>query len=602
MNILTSINPVMTSVFAGLMIGVFVLVLFGKRIAGLIGNIWNHSQVPGAAAQPVAAPAPRPTLTGLSWIIATTHRSVSQLIGLIMSFASLIAIVLSVICAVGGITLIVYQQYGNLTLTLAAGVATSILALLIENASINALKTIRLANEEIAQAEQAHNEQIVKHMEDQFEEDAREFAKINHQTLTKEEVESMKRAASLKQQARKQFEKKRRGLMREQTRTARHNRRASIPFAVIGILFSATAGGLFWHTLLSSLALWINITVGTMFALAVSVTFVQSELLKRIKDDAIAEALRSGEMQNVMLKQQSEEMVLEMVVDTMASVKQDPNTLIEMGTGIKEELKTTIRTLTKQTTSRLVEDTESHTSGTPNEIAQTIPEIEPKTNTKREKKEPEWWSHPALSMVEKMPPNMHLKLASWKTTSRISVSTDVAINTLIEVTGQSRRTIQNRMRDGTLKATPHNSKLILISSILDWLQSIDVSAMNSVSVPQNDPLTKKIPAVNELPSDRTSTSSDENEVHLPPDHNCTEILSITLDTMRTNPTITEEELAAKLGMKALGIVRFWKIKAREMLEQEQPSSERMQDLLTRASTPRYSHTESSSISQNGHVG
>ena len=65
---------------------------------------------------------------------------------------------------------------------------------------------------------------------------------------------------------------------------------------------------------------------------------------------------------------------------------------------------------------------------------------------------------------------------------------------------------------------------------------------------------------------------------------------------------TEEELAAKLGMVSLGIVRFWKIKAREMLEQEQPSSERMQDLLTRASTPRYSDTKSSSVPQNGHVG
>src|SRR5947207_5487935 len=124
MNILTSINPIMTSVFAGLMIGAFVLILLGKRLAWLIHKIWNHSPVP--VAPQAVAPAPRPTLTGLSWIIATTHRSVSQLIGLIMSFASLIAIVLSVICAVGGITLIVYQQYGNLTLTLAAGVATSI--------------------------------------------------------------------------------------------------------------------------------------------------------------------------------------------------------------------------------------------------------------------------------------------------------------------------------------------------------------------------------------------------------------------------------------------------------------------------------------------
>ena len=594
MNILTSIHPVIASVFAGLMLGAFVLVLLGKRIAWFIGNLWKHSQAPQVSQPQALPPAPRPTLTGLSWIIAVTHRSVSQLIGLIMSFATLIAVILSIICAVAGIGIISYQQYGNLVLSLVATAATFILALLIENTSINALKTIRLANEEIAQAEQAHNAQIVKQMEEQFEEDARDFARINQQTLSKEEVQSMQRAARLKQQARKQFEQKRRGLMREQTRTARHNRRASIPFAVTGILFSATAGGLFWHTLLASLALWLNITVGTMFALAVSVTFVQSELLKRIKDDAIAEALRSGEMQNVMLKQQSEEMVLEMVVDTMAAVRGDPNTLLEMGTGIKEELKTTIRTLTQQTTSRLVDDTDAQSEST-----QTAPEMEQKMVTKRQRKEPEWWSHPALPVVEKMHPNMLLKLASWKATSRISVTTETAIETLIEITGQSRKTIQRRIKDGTLKATPHNSKLILISSILEWLQSADVPATKSVPAPQNTTPTEEIPVGTQLPSERTSTSSDEHEVHVPLDGDWKEKLSITLEALRTNPAITEEELGDMLGMSAPGMVRFWKLKAQEMLEQR--SSERMHQLFTRASTPRYSDTEAV-IPQNGHVG
>ena len=514
-----------------------------------------------------------------------------------MSFASLIAIVLSVMCAVGGITLIVYQQYGNLLLTLAAGVATSILALLIENASINALKTIRLANEEIAQAEQAHNEQIVKHMEDQFEEDAREFAKINHQTLTKEEVESMKRAASLKQQARKQFEKKRRGLMREQTRTARHNRRASIPFAVIGILFSATAGGLFWHTLLSSLALWINITVGTMFALAVSVTFVQSELLKRIKDDAIAEALRSGEMQNVMLKQQSEEMVLEMVVDTMASVKQDPNTLIEMGTGIKEELKTTIRTLTKQTTSRLVEDTGSHVDVTPIEVSQNVPEVEPKTNAKRQKKEPEWFAQMEQSLIPLRYPRLRQKLDSLHSTGRVTIS----IVSLMDALNCSKKFIHYRIKSGALQVATHNNNLVRISSVIDWLQTADVPTKETA---HSEKTHETAEISNDHNPDQSLSANDQSNQDVPEDAdgNWKEKLSITLEAMRTNPAITEEELAAKLGMKALGIVRFWKIKAREMLEQEQPSSERMQDLLTRASTPRYSDTKSSSISQNGHVG
>jgi hypothetical protein len=598
MNILTDINPVIVSVFAGLMIGAFVLILFSKRLTGWIIGKWSTPQVAQAPA-PALAPAPRPTLTGLSWIIATTHRSVSQLIGLIMSFASLIAIVLSVICAVGGITLIVYQQYGNLTLTLAAAVATSILALLIENASINALKTIRLANEEIAQAEQAHNAQIVKQMEEQFEEDAQAFAKINHQTLTKEEVQSMQRAASLKQQARKQFEKKRRGLMREQTRTARHNRRASIPFAVIGILFSATAGGLFWHTLLASLALWINITVGTMFALAVSVTFVQSELLKRIKDDAIAEALRSGEMQNVMLKQQSEEMVLEMVVDTMASVKQDPNTLIEMGTGIKEELKTTIRTLTKQTTSRLVEDTGSHGDVTSNEVSQNVPEVEPKTDTKRQKKEPEWFAQMEQSMIPLRYPRLRQKLDSLRSASRVTIS----IVSLMDALNCSKKFIHYRIKSGALQVATHNNNLIRISSVIDWLQTADIPTKETI-------YSEKTHETVEISNDHNpdQSLSDDAQLnqddHVPSesDGNWKEKLSITLEAMRTNPAITEEELAAKLGMKALGIVRFWKIKAREMLEQEQRPSERIQDLLTRASTPKYSDIKSSSVSQNGHVG
>ena len=61
------------------------------------------------------------------------------------------------------------------------------------------------------------------------------------------------------------------------------------------------------------------------------------------------------------------------------------------------------------------------------------------------------------------------------------------------------------------------------------MESIDVSAMNSVPTSQNDLTTEKIPVVNELPSDMASTSSDKNEVHLSPDHNWTEMLSITLD-------------------------------------------------------------------------
>jgi hypothetical protein len=567
-------NPIVISIVTGLVLGAGLLFLLSKyALQWLTGN--GQTAPSSVQALPQGGATPRRTLAGLSWIIATTHSSVSKLIGLVMSFASLIAIVLSVICAVAGIAIISYQKYGSLVLSLTAAFATLILATIIENISINALKSIRLANEEIAQAEQAHYEQIVKQMEEQFEGDAQDFAKINHQTLSKEEVESMKRAASLKLQARKQFERKRHTLMKQQTRTARRTRNTSIPFAIIGVLFSASAGGLFWHTVLASLELWLNLTIGTMFALAVSVTFVQSELLKRIKDEAIKEALQSGEMQSTMLKQQSEDMVLEMVVDTMAAVKADPATLIEMGTGIKEELKTTIRMLTQQTTSRLVDDADNHPGIVVSEVAENVPQIEEKAVSKRQRKEPEWLTHPALSEVLKRYPKLNEKVASWRSTGRVSIS----IVALINATNHSKRVIQNRIKDGTLRVSSHNTNLVLITSVIDWLRDAN---MPSMTAPQNDPITEKIPVINESSSvntvpdqncQSTGEHSDENIIHLPSNGEWVETLSITLEALRANPEITEEELAVKLGMKALGLVRFWKVKARQMLEQEQTSQQ-----------------------------
>lgn len=569
-------NP-WTLAIAGVLIGVLFMVLFGNRLAGWLRPQQAPDPQVQAAPQASVVTTGRRTLAGLSWVIAVTHRSVSQLIGLVMSFASLIAIVLSVISAVAGVALISYQQYGDLVLSLIASVATLILALLIENISINALKSIRLANEEISQAEQAHYQQIVKQMEEQFEEDAEQFAKIDQQNLSKDDVASMQRAANLKRQARKQFEAKRRNLMKQQTRNARHNRTVSIPFAAIGVLFSATAGGLFWHTVLASLNLWLNLTVGTMFALAVSVTFVQGELLKRIKDEAIGEALRSGEMQNVMLRQQSEEMVLEMVVDTMAAVKDDANTLQEMGQTIKEELKTTIRTLTKQTTSRLVESDDDHSGTRLNEADQIVLPVEEKVVARRTRKEPEWLSHPALSDVLKRYPKLNEKVPSWQATGRVSLS----IVALINASGHSKRVIQNRIKDGTLKASSHNPNLVLIVSVIDWLRDADPPTGKNASGSQTEPITEITGAVSVESETSSSESLDTNpELQLPPDGDWMVILSAAVEALRANPEMAEAELAEVLGLQALGIVRFWKHKALEILakEQQSPSSNGHVDL------------------------
>lgn len=552
---------------AGVLIGVLFMILFGSRLAAWLRP---SQQAPDPQAQAVpqtSGPAPRRSLTGLSWIIATTHRSVSQLIGLIMSFSSLVAIVLSVMSAVAGVAIIAYRAYNSFLFAGIAALLTLILATLIESLSLNALKSIRLANETIAQAEQAHYDQIVKGMEEQFQKDTEDFAKVDQQTLSRDEVKSMKLAASLKKQARRDFERKRHTLMRQQTRNARRTRNTSIPFAALGVIFSATAGGLFWHTVLTSLDLWLNLTIGTMFALVVSITFVQSELYKRIKDDAIAEALRSGEMQSIMLKQQSEEMVLEMVVDTMATVKEDPNTLLEMGTTIKDELKSTIKTLTKQTTSRLVED-DDHPTIIVESVPPSVLQIEEQTVSKKQKKEPDWCSHPALAGIEKRHLKLHQKLNSWRSAGRFSVTIGTAIETLIETTGQSRKTIQRRIKDGTLEVSRRNPNLVLIGSILDWLECVDGAPVAEVSAPQSEPITDAIPVINESsPSGEAGVELDESVLESSPGWQ--EILAAAVDALRANPEITEPELAEALGLQAMGIVRFWKHKAIEVLAKEQ---------------------------------
>lgn len=122
MDIQTVFNPWILSLGVGFVLGAGLLFLLVKYVIRWLTE--SKQSNPQAVA-------PRPGLTGLSWIIATTHRSVSQVTGLIMSFATLIAIILSVICAIVGIAIISYQQYGSLVLTLAASLATFILALLI---------------------------------------------------------------------------------------------------------------------------------------------------------------------------------------------------------------------------------------------------------------------------------------------------------------------------------------------------------------------------------------------------------------------------------------------------------------------------------------
>jgi hypothetical protein len=65
---------------------------------------------------------------------------------------------------------------------------------------------------------------------------------------------------------------------------------------------------------------------------------------------------------------------------------------------------------------------------------------------------------------------------SWLSTSQRTAT----IEEIASVTGYSKRVIQNRVNRGTLKRSPRNAKLILITSVIAWLKTMSPPRQNGV--------------------------------------------------------------------------------------------------------------------------
>jgi hypothetical protein len=178
----------------------------------------------------------------------------------------------------------------------------------------------------------------------------------------------------------------------------------------------------------------------------------------------------------------------------------------------------------------------------------------------------------------------------------------VTIPEIVAVTGQSKRRVVYQVGKA-LKQTSRNENKILVSSVIDWLGSMPMPEQVAVHVvsqngddtdssfDQNSvntsPDTGEIVVANvvNLLSDTGETAVinsenvvrdnretvGENYLHLLKSANDdeTDKLSITLAAMRGNASITDEELAALLGLKRPASARFWRLKARTVLEQDQ---------------------------------
>jgi hypothetical protein len=92
------------------------------------------------------------------------------------------------------------------------------------------------------------------------------------------------------------------------------------------------------------------------------------------------------------------------------------------------------------------------------------------------------WHKDAFALLERYP-----RIQSWLSTGQRTA----AIEEIVDVSMQSKRKVINRVHDGTLKRSPRNAQLILISSVIDWLKTAP-PPQQSDSMPRGQTVVKLV--------------------------------------------------------------------------------------------------------------
>ena len=92
------------------------------------------------------------------------------------------------------------------------------------------------------------------------------------------------------------------------------------------------------------------------------------------------------------------------------------------------------------------------------------------------------WHKDAIVLLEHYP-----RLQLWLSRGQRTAT----IDEIVDATGQSKRKVVNRMHDGTLKRSPRNAQLILISSVIDWLKTAPLPQQNGLML-REQPVVKLV--------------------------------------------------------------------------------------------------------------
>jgi hypothetical protein len=226
--------------------------------------------------------------------IAQTHQIANQLVGIQLSGANVLAQLVSALSVVAGTVTIAAMNYpGAWPLWIVAAVIGIGLAYLIEGLTLGALIRVRLSGKQIKEIDAA----LIKERDTQLAAITRPAPQADIKAY-KAEINAYKIATNFVE---KDYQRKRNNAIREHKRT----RRSSALIATFGAFASACAGGLFYHTILASIGEYQSIALSALFALAVTGTFVSSELFKDIQEQAIREGFAGGSLTDAAMKEET---------------------------------------------------------------------------------------------------------------------------------------------------------------------------------------------------------------------------------------------------------------------------------------------------------
>lgn len=256
--------------------------------------------------------------------IARSHQFAGQLVGIQLSLANLLALLVSAASVIAGATTLAVQQFPSTSAWLiwiaAGGIGTG-LALLIEGLTLSALIRVRVASRTIRKIEEKLGE--------------RREGQLARLTLPDPAVDNYPLLRKHYQEACKLIEHDYRRSCRQQTRVARRDRRSSQLLALGGCISSMCAGGLFYHSILAGLGPIASLVLSGIFTLAVTGTFVSSEVFKDLQSQAIRENFANGDLAESAMRQGTRMQSLWAVHDQVATYLQSPEARQAIAEGSK---------------------------------------------------------------------------------------------------------------------------------------------------------------------------------------------------------------------------------------------------------------------------